>query len=65
MQYKWRVSADESLDWGVISYGNVGVRLSGGKRFEPKISEIEEIEKKLEEINEIINKEVELKNNSK
>ena len=48
-----RVSANESLDWGVIRYGKVGVRLCDGKRFEPEIPRIEEIEKKLSEIKKI------------
>ena len=48
-----RVSANESLDWGVIRYGKVGVRLCDGKRFEPEIPGIEEIEKKLSEIKKI------------
>ena len=50
-----RVSANESLDWGVIRYGNVGVRLVNGERFEPKIPEIEKVTQKLFEINEIEN----------
>ena len=48
-----RVSANESLDWGVIRYGKVGVRLCDGKRFEPEIPRIEEVEKKLSEIKKI------------
>ena len=50
-----RVSANESLDWGVIRYGNVGVRLYNGTRIEIGIPIIEEIEKKLSEINKIEN----------
>ena len=49
-----RVSANESLDWGVIRYGKVGVRLCDGKRFEPEIPGIEEIEKKLSEIKKLL-----------
>ena len=48
-----RVSANESLDWGVIRYGKVGVRLCDGKRFEPEIPRIEEVQKKLSEIKKI------------
>lgn len=50
-----RVSANESLDWGVIRYGSVGVRLVNGERFEPEIPEIEKVTQKLFEINEIEN----------
>ena len=49
-----RVSANESLDWGVIRYGKVGVRLCDGKRFEPEIPRIEEVEKKLSEIKKLL-----------
>lgn len=50
-----RVSANESLDWGVIRYGNVGVRLANGERYEPKIPDKKEIEKELDKINKIGN----------
>lgn len=50
-----RVSANESLDWGVIRYGNVGVRLVNGERFEPEIPIEEDVKNKLEEINKIEN----------
>ncbi len=50
-----RVSADESLDWGVIRYGSVGIRLTGGRRFEPEIPEINKVKENLKKINEIEN----------
>lgn len=50
-----RVSADESLDWGVIRYGEIGVRLVDGSSYIPEIPDAEEVEKKLKEINKIEN----------
>ena len=50
-----RVSADESLDWGVIRYGNVGVRLIDGSSYDPEVPDIEKVSKELEKINKIEN----------
>ncbi|WP_279119813.1 Fic family protein [Fusobacterium varium] len=50
-----RVSADESLDWGVIRYGNVGVRLIDGSSYDPEVPDIEKVTKELEKINKIEN----------
>ena len=43
------------MDWGVIRYGNVGVRLVNGERYEPKIPDKKEVAKELDKINEIEN----------
>lgn len=50
-----RVSKNESLDWGVIRYGEVGVRLIDGNHFIPPIPDVENVEKELQEINKIEN----------
>jgi prophage maintenance system killer protein len=50
-----RVSQNESLDWGVIRYGDVGVRLADGSSFQPEIPDAEYVEKKLNEIDKMDN----------
>ncbi len=45
-----RVSKDESLEWGVLRTGNVGV---GGTDYIPPIPNKNEVQKRLEEINKI------------
>ena len=47
-----RVSNNESLDWGVLRYGNIGIR---GTNHKPKIPEELEVEAQLEEIKCIAN----------
>lgn len=48
-----RVSKNESLDWGVIRYGDTGVRLYNGERYTPPLPDIDEVIKELEKINKI------------
>lgn len=45
-----RVSRNESLDWGKLRYGNVGV---SGTDYKPPIPKSEEVKRKLEEINKM------------
>lgn len=44
------ISRNESLDWGVLRYGNVGI---GGTDYIPEIPREDKVRKKLEEINSI------------
>lgn len=46
------ISRNESLDWGVLRYGNVGI---GGTDYIPEIPKEDKVRKKLEEINNIEN----------
>lgn len=48
-----RVSNNESLDWGVLRYGNIGI--SGTNR-KPKVPEEQEVREQLEEMKLITNK---------
>lgn len=48
-----RVSKNESLDWGVLRYGNVGI--SGVDNYTPEIPVEEEVTKKLDELSKIEN----------
>ena len=48
-----RVSHNESLDWGVLRYGNIGI--SGTNR-KPKVPEEQEVREQLEEMKLITNK---------
>lgn len=50
-----RVSRNESLDWGVIRYGNVGVRLMDGTTYEAPIPDEDKVIQKLKELSEIKN----------
>lgn len=50
-----RVSKNESLDPGVIRYGNVGVTLKDGSKYYPDLPDIEKLKEKLKEIGKIEN----------
>ena len=47
------VSQNESLDWGVLRYGKVGVRLMDDSTYEAPIPNENDVMKKLKDINEI------------
>lgn len=48
-----RVSNNESLDWGVLRYGNIGI---SGTNHKPKVPEEQEVREQLEEMKLITNK---------
>lgn len=48
-----KVSNNESLDWGVLRYGNIGI---SGTNHKPKVPEEQEVREQLEEMKLITNK---------
>lgn len=50
-----RISNNESLDPGVIRYGDVGVTLKNNERYTPEIPNVEKIIEEIKEINSIKN----------